>query len=93
MKCKHCDGTGTTNWCVNGTFVNCPYCGGTGEMEMDMTNEEWFCQLPTEEKAEKFVILCKNAFEAENYRTKRWTDYQDIDYWKAWLKQPHTSKE
>jgi hypothetical protein len=51
MKCKYCNGTGTTNWCVNGTFVDCPYCGGTGEMEVEMTNEEWFCQLPTEEKA------------------------------------------
>jgi hypothetical protein len=49
MKCKYCNGTGTTNWCVNGTFVDCPYCGGTGEIKV--TNEEWFCQLPTEEKA------------------------------------------
>lgn len=52
MKCKHCNGTGTTNWCVNGTFVDCPYCGGTGEMEMEMTNDEWRRTCSTEEFAE-----------------------------------------
>lgn len=50
MKCKYCDGTGTSNWCVNGTFINCPHCGGTGEVEQ--TNEEWLRQANTEELAE-----------------------------------------
>lgn len=64
MKCKHCDGTGTTNWCVNGTFKECPYCGGTGEVDrfnavdvlkvMEMvkkphTNEEWLRSATTEQ--------------------------------------------
>ena len=31
MKCKYCDGTGTSNWCINGTFLTCEYCNGTGE--------------------------------------------------------------
>lgn len=31
MKCKYCDGTGTSDSCVNGTFVPCAACDGTGE--------------------------------------------------------------
>ena len=31
MKCRYCDGTGTSNSCVNGTFVPCAACDGTGE--------------------------------------------------------------
>ena len=91
MKCKHCDGTGTTNWCVNGTFKECPYCGGTGEVDrfnavdvlkvMEMvkklhTNEEWFCQLPTEEKAKRIINIAVNSD----------CDYRTIV---EWLKQPH----
>ena len=79
MKCKYCDGTGTTNWCVNGTFLNCPHCGGTGEVEQ--TNEEWFCGLSTEEKA-RLLVSNKLFF--------RMLDY---DGFVEWLKQPHTTKE
>lgn len=31
MKCRYCDGTGTSNICVNGTFKSCAACDGTGE--------------------------------------------------------------
>lgn len=31
MKCRYCDGTGTSNSCVNGTFEPCSACDGTGE--------------------------------------------------------------
>ena len=34
MKCKYCDGTGTSNWCINGIFQPCEYCNGTGEVEV-----------------------------------------------------------
>lgn len=45
MKCKHCDGVGFFG---NGASqFKCVYCDGTGEVEM--TNEECFCQLSTEE--------------------------------------------
>lgn len=51
MKCKHCDGVG---FFENGSSqFKCVYCDGTGEVEM--TNEEWFCGLSTEEKAEVFA--------------------------------------
>lgn len=74
MKCKYCDGTGTTNWCVNGTFLNCPHCGGTGEVEM--TNEEWFTSLSTEEKAKRIINIAVNSD----------CDYRTIV---EWLKEKH----
>ena len=88
MKCPICDGMGTSNTCVNGTFKPCTFCDGTGEVMTNdikircddckfqencvdygwqdckkftqkatepMTNEEWFCTLSTEEKAEKLT--------------------------------------
>ena len=33
MKCPVCDGTGTSNTCVNGTFKPCTFCDGTGEVK------------------------------------------------------------
>lgn len=33
MKCPICDGMGTSNTCVNGTFKPCTFCDGTGEYE------------------------------------------------------------
>lgn len=33
MKCPICDGMGTSNTCVNGTFKPCSFCGGTGEVK------------------------------------------------------------
>ena len=44
MKCKECDGTGTSNWCINGTFKTCEACGGTGYVEfpmMSMNGDEY----------------------------------------------------
>ena len=32
-KCPICDGMGTSNTCVNGTFKPCSFCGGTGEVK------------------------------------------------------------
>lgn len=104
MKCKHCNGTGTTNWCVNGTFVDCPYCGGTGEIEVEQTNEEWFCGLSTEEKAKtiKMVInICISCKEHGTVRTRGcllrqnmakgllFLPCMDEDGICEWLKQPH----
>lgn len=33
MKCPICDGMGTSNTCVNGTFKPCTFCDGTGEVK------------------------------------------------------------
>jgi RecJ-like exonuclease len=97
MKCKHCDGTGTTNWCINGTFKECPYCGGTGEVDrfnavdvlkvMEMvkkphTNEEWIHTLNTEQLAEFLADKCNEV--VETVLSDASCDICDIDnddYW------------
>lgn len=49
------------------------------------TNEEWFCQLPAEEKAEFFAnIYPKSVGEALIKISNG-----DKDRWLEWLKQPH----
>ena len=90
MKCKFCDGSGKDYWCLNGEPYPCPVCNGTGEYEpfdadveldklypTEQTNEEWFCQLPTEENAKRIINIAVNSN----------CDYETIV---KWLKQPHT---
>lgn len=81
MKCKHCNGVGFFG---NGASqFKCVYCDGTGEIEQ--TNEEWFCRLSTEEKAEFFAnIYPKSVGEALIKISNG-----DKDRWLEWLKQPH----
>lgn len=58
MICPTCKGVG----CVGATQDNCLACNGTGEVdEVQMTNEEWFCSLSTEEKAEFSMRVFKNC--------------------------------
>ncbi len=57
MKCKYCEGTGKIKMPTFDDEMpileeDCGKCHGTGEIEV--TNEEWFCSLSTEEKA-KFL--------------------------------------
>jgi hypothetical protein len=94
MKCKTCNGLGRTKATefigvdegLRDIVILCPTCGGKGEVEM--TNEEWFIGLSTEEKAEFLAkkcceISCKFFLgEAEEIFSK---------YWVEWLKQPHTT--
>ena len=93
MKCKHCNGTGTTNWCVNGTFVDCPYCGGTGEMEVEMTNDEWRKTCSTEEFAEWISNLAYSCMRCgmSNGEAYCHTGYciQDKADAEEWLKEKH----
>ena len=95
MKCKYCDGTGTSNWCVNGCFKPCDYCDGTGEVEdkcdgkgvvEPLTNEEWLEQASTEEKARFLDKICYSAWGDKNSRFKDMADYTD---WWEWLKEKH----
>ena len=81
MKCYVCNGRGYFP-VSNIAAKICPQCNGTGEMQM--TNEEWFCQLPTDEKArwleEKMTWA---AQEQGTFTAKGWV---------KWLKQPHTER-
>lgn len=82
MKCLKCNGTG-----IDDDRLTCYECGGTGEVEQ--TNEEWFCQLSTEEKATFLAIQIRLG--VEFYRTND-ERYQNHDWWLEWLKQPHHSE-
>ena len=106
MKCKVCGGTGTSNTCVNGTFKPCTFCDGTGEYEpfdadveldklypTEQTNEEWFCQLPTDKKAEFMGDIWGRGYLKGHFDGNfEFGEKQDKAYWEMWLKQPHTEK-
>jgi hypothetical protein len=51
-----------------------------------LTNEVWFCSLPTEEKATFLAIQIRLG--VEFYRTND-ERYQNHDWWVRWLKQPY----
>jgi len=78
MKCKECGGKGKIKEYVCGewlgNYVTCGFCHGKGEVVQ--TNEEWFCGLPTEEKA--VVIM--------NIRNLAVYKEQIVE----WLKEKHT---
>ena len=89
MKCPNRGGKGMVDYpmyaderhewqyCV-ARMKKCDICNGTGEVEQ--TNEEWFCQLSTEEKAE---FLEKITDPRVGYL---------VGYWQEWLKQPHSEE-
>ena len=89
MKCKFCDGTGTTNWCVNGTFVDCPYCGGTGEMEGNMTNEEWLKSLDTEGLVDHLYEVHKGGASVERQAWIEKHKERIKMQIRGWLKEKH----
>lgn len=55
----------------------------------NMTNEQWFCQLPTEEKAK---VLYKFYCDGRNDELQVYVNI-NVNSFKEWLKQPHTDKE
>lgn len=90
MKCPNCDGKGTVlkiiyeDWQkdeIVRSAVKCPRCNGSGELPM--TNEEWFCQLPTYKKA-ILMANCYDAFNLDQYACNKHVVIEE------WLKQPHT---
>ena len=76
-ECPKCNGRGTVGYFHIDHFVDieCDRCNGSGEVsEVDMTNEEWFCNLSTEEKAKVIV----NIHNLANIKQIEW-----------WLKEIH----
>ena len=87
--CPKCNGRGTVGYFHIDHFVDieCDRCHGSGEVsETDVTNEEWFCNLSTEEKARFLEMICYSAWGDINSRFKDMADYKD---WIEWLKEKH----
>ena len=98
-ECSECNGDGIIFY-PNGTHKICNECGGSGriadrfnavdllevmgKVKQPLTNEEWFCGLSTEEKAE---WIFNDRVEQSDW----W--YEQQGHTKAevieWLKQPH----
>lgn len=58
--CPICNGRGSVYNALGNFYEDCGRCQGTGKVRVEgepLTNEEWFCQLPTEEKAVIFSLL------------------------------------
>ena len=56
------------------------------------TNEEWFCNLDTEDKAREIYKIAKDGFK-ELRKLFYGVANDDCDAVALWLKQPHTEKE
>ena len=82
MKCPKCGGKGLYNHIAD-YYVRCNKCNGTGKIEQ--TEEEWFCSLPTEEKAKWLENKMTWAAQEQGTFTAKG--------WEMWLKQPHTDKK
>ena len=71
MKCKYCNGTGTSNTCVNGTFKPCTFCDGTGEYEPFDADVELDKLYPTEQTNKEYMQTCNaeelGCFICENF--------------------------
>ena len=104
MKCPNCNGTGkrfvpTNKNAItgNGYTADCLFCNGTGEIEV--TNEEWFCGLSTEEKAKWMFRLTYKCYWCgrEYEKTKKYNEkecpfqkcLEDSKGFKKWLKEKH----
>ena len=97
MICPKCDGSGIADMVQiseeETDFIPCEYCEGTGEYTL--TNEEWFCSLSTEEKAEVLGNIANNAYfcaingkTSTCYNRKHCTGYCNYG-WEKWLKEKH----
>lgn len=76
--CKQCNGSGKTYNPGYGE-EDCCRCHGTGEIKQ--TNEEWFCQLSTVEKAKWLNQQMMYAAREQGYFT--------VDGLMKWLKEKH----
>jgi DnaJ-class molecular chaperone len=85
MKCGYCNGTGEHVNDAN-RMTTCEFCGGTGVIK-PMTNEEWFCQLPTTEKSEFLSAMVKQAIKVYEIHGITW--HESVSWWDGWLKEKH----
>ena len=91
--CPKCNGRGTVGYFHIDHFadIECDRCHGSGEVsEVEMTNEEWFASLPTEEKAKWLSRNSKYMYGCGRMETTPKVMYEED--WEWWLKQPHTTE-
>lgn len=91
MKCPNCGGKGKYKNGF-GKVGSCYYCLGIGKVndkgERNMTNEEWFDGLSTEEKAETIAnATYSSAMMGAEITALPKED--EVRKWKMWLKAPH----
>jgi len=53
----------------------------------NMTNEQWFCQLPTTEKSEFLSAMVKQAIKVYEIHGCTW--HETVSWWDGWLKEKH----
>ena len=98
-ECPKCNGRGTVGYYHIDHFIDieCDRCHGSGEVsETDVTNEEWFASLPTEEKA-KWMAKHMSFCEVCEIQTCRGDGCQrfdrgsmtETDAFREWLKEKH----
>ena len=63
----------------------------TRPYEIELTNEEWFCGLSTEEKAKWLSQRSEILYDCGQRDVFPKIMYEED--WEWWLKQPHTVKE
>ena len=86
MKCKVCGGAGVIQGQAPGLVSCCPACDGKGFVEQ--TNEEWFCSMYTEAKAEWLADHMKCSKCPQQERCNRYHG-GCVALMLEWLKQPH----
>ena len=84
MKCPKCGYKQAIHDDIN-EWWHCPQCHGSGEVQM--TNEEWFCQLTTEEKAKWLSRNSKFMYGCGRMETTPKVMYEED--WEMWLKEIH----
>ena len=84
MKCTKCNGYGYIDN-LEGDGLKCPKCNGTGEA--GLTNEEWFCQLSTKEKAK--VLSNATYSSVLNSGILVLGKEAERKKWELWLKEKH----
>ena len=60
------------------------------ERKANMTNEQWFCQLPTTEKSEFLSAMVKQAIKVYEIHGCTW--HETVSWWDGWLKEKHHDK-
>ncbi len=100
MKCPICEGEGRfeveeKGVVLKGVYYRCPHCDGKGITE-PLTNEEWFCSLSTEEKANFLLRIFGNCGWCRDGGNPKFcpTDFENSclfedDGLVKWLKEKH----